>query len=91
MRKRLFPLVVGALLLSASAAFAEEPVVNVSQKLHPNLAEAQKLSRIAFNKILDAQRRNGDMEGHAQRAKELLNQVNIELKLAAEAANRARR
>jgi hypothetical protein len=28
------------------------------------------------------------MEGHAQKAKELLDQVNQELKLAAEAANR---
>ena len=91
MRKIIVPLLVGLAILSGNAAFAE-PVVNISPRLHPNLAEAQRLSRKAFEKIGAAQQANQmDMEGHAQRAKELLEQVNIELKLAAESVNRNRR
>ena len=68
---------------------AQRPAKNISGARHPNLAAAQDLSRRAFQRILDAQRANEwDMAGHAQRAKELLDQVNNELKLAAEAANR---
>ena len=64
-------------------------MLNVSPKLHPNIAAAQRLSRQAYNKIVAAQKANEyDMEGHAQKAKELLDQVNEELKLAAEAANK---
>ncbi|HYS05736.1 MAG TPA: hypothetical protein VEW47_11150 [Candidatus Dormibacteraeota bacterium] len=55
---------------------------------HPNLAAAQRLAWEAFEKIAAAQRANEwDMNGHAQKAKELLDQVSIELKEAAEAAN----
>jgi hypothetical protein len=53
------------------------------------LAAAQGLSQQAFEKIRAAQQANEwDMRGHAQKAKELLEQANNELKLAAEAANR---
>lgn len=77
------------LILSGSAAFAKEPVENMNPKLHPNIAAAQRLSRQAYNKIVAAQQANEwDMNGHAQKAKELLDQVNQELKLAAEAANK---
>jgi len=83
-------LVAASVLLIAGAAFAEKPAQNVSPKHHPNIAAAQRLSAQAFEKILAAQRANEwDMKGHAQRAKELLEQVNNELKLAAEAANQA--
>lgn len=59
---------------------------------HPNLAEAQELSRKAWEKILAAQKANEwDLQGHAQKAKELLDEVNNQLKLAAEAANRNRK
>ncbi len=69
-------------------ALAKGPAENVSAKKHPNLAAAQKLSNEAFEKIIAAQKANEwDMNGHAQKAKELLEQVNSELKLAAEAAN----
>lgn len=89
MRSTIISFFVGTLLISVSAAYAGEPVVNVSPKLHPNLAAAQKLSRQAYNKIVAAQKANEyDMNGHAQKAKELLDQVNEELKLAAEAANK---
>jgi F0F1-type ATP synthase membrane subunit b/b' len=78
-----------ALLLVATAAFAAPPVQDVSPKRHPNLAAAQRLARDAWEKITAAQRANEwDMDGHAAKAKELLDQVNNELKLAAESANK---
>jgi hypothetical protein len=89
MRNIIFLVIVSTLMLAGSAAYAGEPVLNVSPKLHPNIAAAQRLSRKAFEMIVAAQKANEyDMEGHAQKAKELLDQVNQELKLAAEAANR---
>jgi hypothetical protein len=79
---------LGAAILSTSAAFAQKPVRNVSGKRHPNLAAAQRLCDQAYNKISAAQSANEfDMDGHAQKAKELLEQANAELKKAAEAAN----
>jgi hypothetical protein len=70
---------------------ADRPDRNVSIARHPNLAAAQRLSRQASDKIVEAQRANEwDMEGHAQKAKELLDQVNDQLKQAAGAANRNR-
>ena len=49
----------------------------------------KRLSNNAYQRIVAAQKANEwDMEGHAQKAKELLDQVNQELKLAAEAANK---
>jgi|SRR6266567_8200492 len=74
--------------LAGGVAFAKGPVQNVSAKKHPNIAAAQRLSAQAFEKIIAAQKANEyDMEGHAQKAKDLLEQANNELKLAAEAAN----
>lgn len=67
----------------------KKPAQNVSPKKHPNIAQAQRLSAQAYQSIIAAQKANEwDMEGHAQKAKELLDQVNNELKQAAEAANR---
>jgi hypothetical protein len=80
-----------ALLLLASAAFAAPPAEDVGKR-HPNLAAAQRLSRDAWVRVTAAQRANEwDMDGHAAKAKELLDQVNSELKLAAEAANKSHR
>jgi hypothetical protein len=77
------------LALAASVALAAQPVENVSGKKHPNLSAAQHLSEQAFNKITAAQQANEwDMDGHAAKAKDLLDQVNKELKAAAEAANK---
>jgi hypothetical protein len=46
------------------------------------------MAQNAYEKIIAAQHANEwDMKGHAQKAKELLEQVNNELKAAAEAAN----
>jgi len=91
MSKRVLSLVVLAGLL-AGAAFAQNPPArNVSPHRHPNLAAAQRLSQQAFEKIVAAQHANEfDMQGHAQKAKDLLDQVNNELKQAAEAANQAK-
>jgi len=78
---------LGVVLL-ASIASADKPARNVSASRHPNLAAAQKLCVQAFEKISEAQRANEwDMAGHAKKAKELLDQVNDELKQAALAAN----
>jgi hypothetical protein len=61
----------------------------VSGARHPNLAAAQRLSRQAWQRVVDAQQANEwDMQGHAQKAKDLLDQANNELKMAAQAANR---
>ncbi len=69
-------------------AFAQKPTRNVSPSRHPNLAAAQRFATDAYEKIVAAQRANEwDMKGHAQKAKELLEQVNNELKEAAQAAN----
>ena len=80
--------VVGALLLTGGILFAA-PARNVSAGRHPNLAAAQRLCRLAYEKVVAAQQANEwDMQGHAQKAKNLLDQANRELKAAAEAANR---
>ncbi len=78
----------GVLLLMVGLALAQMPKENVSGGRHPNLAAAQRLSHQAFEKIVAAQEANEwDMQGHAQKAKNLLDEVNKELKMAAEAAN----
>jgi hypothetical protein len=87
MRKAKIGFVVLLLLLSSLALLAA-PARNVSPARHPNLAAAQRLARQAYEKVSAAQRANEwDMGGHAAKAKELLDQVNNELKEAAEAAN----
>jgi hypothetical protein len=81
--------VLGLLLLTVALALAQKPKTNVSSAKHPNLAAAQQLSLQAFNKVTAAQEANEwDMQGHAAKAKDLLNQANSELKLAAGAANK---
>jgi hypothetical protein len=60
----------------------------VSFARHPNLAEAQTAIENAMGKISAAQAANEfDMNGHAAKAKALLEQAYVEIKLAAEAAN----
>ena len=90
-KNKLVVYILGLLLLigAAAVAVAQKPQKNVSGARHPNLAAAQDLSRRAWQRIVDAQKANEwDMEGHAQKAKDLLDQVNNELKAAAGAANR---
>lgn len=67
---------------------AQEPVVDIDKKIHPNLAEAQRLVVEANHYVELAQKDNRyDMKGHAEKARDLLVQVNNELKAAATAAN----
>jgi hypothetical protein len=89
LKHRLRAALLGSLLLIGSVALAQRPVRNVSRARHPNLAAAQRLSRQAWQRVVDAQQANEwDMQGHAQKAKELLDQANNELKMAAQAANK---
>jgi hypothetical protein len=86
---RVLTAAIGSLLLIGSAAVAQRPRENVNPGRHPNLAAAQRFSEQAWQKIVAAQEANEwDLQGHAQRAKNLLDQVNNELKQAAEASNR---
>ncbi len=89
LKTKVLSIVVGLLMILGVVAMGQPPVRNVSGKRHPNLAAAQRLSEQAFEKIKAAQQANEwDMQGHAQKAKELLEQANNELKQAAQAANR---
>lgn len=83
--------VLSLAMICGGVAVAQMPKDNVNPHKHPNLAAAQRLSQEAWEKITAAQQANEwDMDGHAAKAKELLDQVNRELKLAAEAANKHR-
>jgi len=91
MTKTVRACVLSAILLAGGVLVAAAPARNISAARHPNLAAAQRLSHQAWEKIVAAQQANEwDMQGHAQKAKDLLDQVNAELKLAAEAANQAK-
>ena len=80
---------LGLLLLTGAIAPAQRPKENINGGRHPNLAAAQRFCEQAWQKIVAAQEANEfDMGGHAQKAKEMLDQVNKELKMAAETANR---
>lgn len=69
---------------------AQEPVVDISKRVHPNLAAAQQHIVEANRYIATAQKDNRyDMKDHAEKARQLLKQANDELKAAAEAANAA--
>jgi hypothetical protein len=88
MTTRVLTPIVASLLLIGGIAIGQ-PQQNVSKGRHPNLAAAQRLSMQAFEKITAAQEANEwDMQGHAKKAKELLDEVNKELKQAAQAANK---
>ena len=72
-----------------STGMAAKPPRNINMQKHPNLAAAQRLAAQAYDKVVAAQKANEyDLGGHAKKAKELLEQVNTELKMAAEAANK---
>jgi predicted metal-dependent phosphoesterase TrpH len=88
-KKTILTSMAASLLFIGGIAVAEQPAQNVSKGRHPNIAAAQRLSTQAYEKITAAQEANEwDMQGHAAKAKQLLDQVNKELKMAAEAANK---
>lgn len=76
-------------MLCTGFVFAQKkPPRNVSPARHPNLAAAQRLSAQAYQRVIDAQKANEwDLAGHAQKAKNLLDEANEELKKAAEISN----
>jgi hypothetical protein len=87
--RRYFPLQVLGLAQLTAALAPAQPKQSVSGARHPNLAAAQRFCQQAYEKTTAAQEANEwDMQGHAAKAKELLNQANTELKAAALAANK---
>lgn len=86
-------------LLGGSLVYAQAPqkpmkppVQDINSKSHPNLAAAQRLCDQAFKKLSDAQQANEfDMDGHASKAKELLDQASQQLHQAAVTANKNRK
>lgn len=87
--KTVFSAAIALGVLGTAAAGAQEPVENVSHGRHGNLAAAQDLARQSYDRLTAAQQANEfDMDGHASRAKDLLRQVNDEIRQAATAANR---
>ncbi len=88
-KTRLAVATIGFLFLAGAIGAAQPPARDISKGRHPNLAAAQRLARQAWERVMAAQEANEwDLQGHAKRAKELLDQVSVELKEAAEASNR---
>jgi hypothetical protein len=84
----LWHIVAGCAAIGFFASCVSAPSQRVSYARHPNLAEAQTYIEQAMIKISDAQNANDfDMNGHAAKAKVLLEQAYAEVKLAAESAN----
>jgi hypothetical protein len=77
-----------AVLTYGGVMFAQQPVVNIDHRRHGNLAAAQSYIVQAYQKIDRAQAANdGQLGGHAQRAKDLLTEADMELRLAANVSN----
>jgi hypothetical protein len=65
---------------------SESPEVDGFFHKHPKLAEAQRYVNAAYQLISEAQKDNGfDMEGHSQKAKDLLDVANTDIRKAARA------
>jgi hypothetical protein len=86
MKKLKYPAIVVTLCIALMGiAFAQRPETDINPNRHPNLAEAQNHVIQAYNKIVEAQKDNKDqLGGHAEKAIQLLEQANHELKEAAE-------
>jgi len=75
---------VSLVLIGTGLALAQGPPGGIDPRRNPNLAAAQRYVDQAYQKLTDAQKANEfDLNGHAQRAKELLDQANQEIKKAA--------
>jgi hypothetical protein len=80
--------IIVCFLIGLSSGCASVGSSRVSPRRHPNLAAAQTFIERAINKLASAQMANDfDMNGHAAKAKELLDRAYSEIKLAALAAN----
>lgn len=90
-RKFVFGSLLGLGLIAGGVTIAQGPPQENVGRRHPNIMAAQRLVDQAYGRIVAAQQANEwDMDGHAQRAKDLLDQANRELKAAAIAANHHR-
>src|SRR5690349_21414375 len=88
-KMRVFAAILAAVLF-CGITLAQEPAQNINAKMHPNLAQAQRLIAQANQYLARAQKANeGDMRDHAEKARQLLAQASQEVKAAAEAANAA--
>ena len=81
---------VKTIILTAAVALPLGFAVAGPLKGHPNLQAADKALATAWDKITAAQKANEfDMDGHAAKAKDAIKLAVDEVKLAAEAANKA--
>jgi hypothetical protein len=71
-----------AIGLVVTTAFAQDIFHTIDRSQHPYLGGAQDLIGQAYVKISEGQKVVPHMGGHAQKAKELLQQASAELKLA---------
>ena len=77
-----------AALVCGGVILAQGPAANIDPNKHPNLAEAQHHIMEAYQKIDAAQTANKEeLGGHADKAKQLLDEASRELKSAAEYAD----
>jgi hypothetical protein len=84
-RNTLLRVLLGLALFCTGVLFAQQRM----GPRHPNLAAAHRLCSQAVVKIHAAQEANEfDMDGHAQKAKDLLEEAERQLKQAAEAATK---
>jgi hypothetical protein len=86
-RKTLLPGTI-AVGLIATTAFAQDMFHNIDRARHPYLGGAQELIGQAYGRISEGQKAVPNMGGHAQHAKELLEQASHELKLAEDTERR---
>lgn len=77
-------------LIIGGITIAQGPLErDINPTRQPNLATAQRLLDHAYGRITAAQQANEwDMDGHAAKAKELLDQASRELKAASQAHDR---
>lgn len=85
---RFSALVVALSLALMGIAYAQRPETDIDPNRHANLAAAQQHVVEAWKRITEAQQANKDrLGGHAEKATQLLEQANHELKEAAEYAD----
>lgn len=91
MKRKIQVGVIGMAIFVAGIAVGQAPEQDISRRF-PNLVAAQQYCRQAFDAASAAQQAHGDqLGGHAQRAKELLDQASHELKAAEEYVRHTRR
>ena len=84
----LAPVAILAVLACPGVLAAQAPVVNIDPERHGNLSAAQEYIVMSWQRINRAQQANNDqLGGHVQKAKELLEQADAELRAAADVAN----